>query len=139
MILTCNYEELAAIRAGANAYLEGEVPGGAVAAPSTTRAAVGSLRDKLTSSISVSTLSEQSVLQIAVGAIVEHLGSEMELLVLTAHPAAEQSVAAYFDFAHALSVLGRVEAIGHEMGVLIEVMTGSAPDEETIETFVFPD
>ena len=54
----------------------------------------------------------------------------MDLHVLATHPAAEQSVTAYFDFAHALSVLGQVRDIGEEMCALIEVMTGAPPDEE---------
>jgi hypothetical protein len=139
VILTCNYEELTALRAGADSYLESELPGGMRSASSDTRAAVESLRDRLTPSLSVGTLSEQNALEVAVRAIVEHFRAEMELFVLAGHPAAEQSVAAYFDFAHTLSVLGRLEGIRHEMGVLIEVITGGAPNEEAIKTFVFPD
>ena len=139
MILTCNYEELTALQFGARECLEGWPTSGPVAAPSATWVAVESLLGRLTGNLSLSTLGEQMEVERAVHAIVEHLRSEMDLRVLATHPAAEPSVAAYFDFAHALSVLGRVRDIGQEMRVLVEVMSGGPPDEEAIRSFVFPD
>ena len=139
MILTCNYEELTALQFGARECLEGWSTSGPVAAPSATRVAVESLLGRLTGNLSLSTLGEQMEVERAVHAIVQHLRSEMDLRVLATHAAAEPSVAAYFDFAHALSVLGRVTDIGQEMRVLVEVMNGGPPDEEAIRSFVFPD
>ncbi len=139
MILTCNYEELTALGCGARALLEDQPATGPVAAPSATRVAVESLLSRLTEDLSLATLGEQIKVERAVQAIAEYLRAEMDLHVLATHPASEPSVAAYFDFAHALSVLGRVRDIGREMTVLVEVMTGALPDEETIRSFVFPD
>jgi hypothetical protein len=131
VILTCNYEELSALRSGAGAFLNSGVQASPVAAPSTTRVAVESLLSRLGGTFSLSTLAEVSELELGVRAIVEHLRAEVDLLVLSTHPAAEQSVAAYFEFAHALSVLGRVENVGQEMKAVIEVVTGEPADEET--------
>ena len=139
MILTCNYEELNVLRSGAQALLEARPTSGPIAMPSATRAAVKSLLSRLTGDLSLSTLGEQMEVERAVHAIVEYLRSEMDLRVLATHPVAEPSVAAYFDFAHALSVLGRVRDIGQGMSVLVEVMNGGPQDEEAIRSFVFPD
>lgn len=140
MILTCNYEELTALGHGARTYLEEESVGDrAVKAPSTTRAAVEHLLDRLTANLSLRTLAEQMEAERALFAIVEHLRAEVDSWVLAADPAAEECVGAYFEFAHALSVLGRVRDIGEEMTALIEVMTGAPPDGAAIEGFVFPD
>ena len=97
------------------------------------------LLTRLSGDLSLSTLAEQMEVEHAVQAIVRHLRSEMELYVLSVHPAAEASVAAYFDFAHALSVLGRIRETGEEMRLMVEVMTGTPADGGTIRTFVFPD
>ena len=139
MIVACSYEELNALRSGAEGLLDPGPSGGGVDTPSATRAAVGVLLARLSGDLSLSTLAEQMEVEHAVQAIVGHLRSEMELHVLSAHPAAELSVAAYFDFAHALSVLGRIGEAGEEMRTLVEVMTGTPADGGTIRTFVFPD
>ena len=139
MILTCNYEELSALRSGARAFLDVEVPTGPVAAPSATRVAVQSLLKRIDGTFSLSTLADVRDFERGVRAVVEHLRAEVDLLVLATHPAAEQSVAAYFEFAHALSVLGRVGDVRQEMHAIIEVVTGEPADEETTRSFVFPD
>lgn len=140
MILACNYEEITALRQGARTLLDGGETGGApVAAPSAVRAAVEFLVPRLAGDISVRTLAEQRQLQRGVEAVVKHFRTEMEARVLATHPGDEAAVVAYFDFAHAYSVLGRVREMGEEMRALIEVMTGEAPTRATMETFVFPD
>jgi hypothetical protein len=139
MILTCNYEEITAVCHGARAYLEDKPTPEHPAADPVTLAAVESLLGSLGASVSLRTLSEQQEVEAALAAIVEYLRVEVDLRVLMAHPAAEESVVAYFDFAHALSVLGRVREIGEEMTALVEVMTGAPPDESSIDAFVFPD
>jgi hypothetical protein len=48
-------------------------------------------------------------------------------------------VAAYFDFAHALSVQDRVRETGAEMVALIEVVTGRPATARVAATFLFPD
>jgi hypothetical protein len=139
MILTCNYEELTAIGHGARAYLEDKPSGDHSAADVVGRVAVESLLERLGASVSLRTLAEQQEIEEGLAAVVEHLRAEVDLRVLMAHPAAEESVGAYFDFAHALSVLGRTREIGEEMAAMLEVMTGAPLDESAIDAFVFPD
>lgn len=140
MILTCNYEEMIALDAGARAYLDsGSDPQSRVAAPSASRVAVESLLDQLDGDLSLTTLAEQMEVERAVVAVVDHLRTEMDARVLAAHPADEHAVGAYFEFAHALAVLGRLQQIGDEMTAMVEVMTGAPADEAAIVDFVFPD
>jgi hypothetical protein len=140
MILSCNYEEVTALSFGARAFLEDGVEGaGMVAAPSEARAAVEALLSRLHDDISLVTLAEQRKAQRAVETVVTHLAATMEVCVLSAHPAAEEAVSAYFDYAHALSVLGRLREMGAEMRALVELMTGRPVDAASAHTFQFPD
>lgn len=140
MILACNYEEMTALTHGARSFLaDGESEGGPVAAPSEDRGAVEALLPRLTGDLSVRTLEEQRQVERAVEVLVVHLRDEMHARVLATHPAAEDAVAAYFDFAHALTVLQRIRELGEEMRALVEVMTGRPPSARVSRTFVFPD
>lgn len=140
MILDCNYEELRALEEGARVFLEdGAQEACAVAAPPARRARVEAFLSRLDGPIVVRTLVEQRVLLEAVDLIVSCLRAEMETLVTATHPASEGAVAAYFDFAHALSVQRRVQDAGAEMRALIELVTGAPATDEVAETFVFPD
>lgn len=89
--------------------------------------------------LSVETLAQQRALSRALGAIVECLRIEVEVLVAATHPAHEGAVAAYLDYAHALSVLGRLRELGNEMEAMIEVVTGQSAEGQTATTFQFPD
>jgi len=71
--------------------------------------------------------------------VVAYLRAEMELFVTTTHPASEGAVAAYFDFAHALSVQHRIVELGSEMTALVEVVTGRSVTDDVSASFVFPD
>lgn len=140
MILDCNYEELRALKEGARVFLEaGAQEPCAVAAPPASRPQVEAFVPLLDGPIVIGTLREQQAVQGAVDAIVECLRAEMEALVTSTHPAAEGAVAAYFDFAHALSVQDRIQEAGAEMRALIELVTGGPATPEIAETFVFPD
>jgi hypothetical protein len=140
MILACNFEEITSLAHGARTYLEdGGGTGSAVVAPSATRGAVESLLLQLTGDLSVTTLAEQREIERALRAVVGLLREEMDQRVLASHAAAEEAVSAYFDFAHALAVLGRTLEMGREMRALVEVMTGAPPDEAAFLDFVFPD
>ncbi len=140
MILQCNYEEVSALTHGAHGYLEaGAGPEGGVAAPPVERQLIELFLDRLDGDVSVRTIEEQGELERAVDAIVEHLRSEVDLQVTIAHPAAEEAVAAYFDFAHALSVLSRLREIGEEMHAVVELISGSPPSARLAREFVFPD
>ena len=140
VILPCNYEELRALRVGARTLLDAHSADPcAVAAPPSGLAQVEALVPHLDAPVVIETLAEQRAAAVAVEVIVSHLRAEMEALVTATHPADEGAVAAYFDFAHALSVLGRLRELGSEMSALIEVVTGEPADDETARTFVFPD
>lgn len=140
MILACNFEEMTALSHGAWTLLaEGKGDGSAVAAPSAARAAVESLLPRLTGSISIRTLAEQRQIERGMEAVVAHLRVEMEQCILATHAADESAVGAYFDFAHAMAVLGRTRDMGAEMRALLEVMTGEPPTRWAVRNFVFPD
>ena len=140
MILYCNYEEVRALASGGLALLEGEPGSGmSVLAPSQGRARVEALLPHLVGDISIGSLAEARGVAKAVAVIVEHLRAEMETAVMATHAADEVAVAAYFDFAHALSVAHRLEEMLTEMAALIELVTGEAPDAEAARTFQFPD
>lgn len=140
MIFRCNFEELNALRLGAQAILGEYLPEeAAVAAPPEERECVANVLPRLGGDLSIGTLSEHRALRMAIKAIVERLRVEMELTVAATHPADEGAVAAYFDFAHAFSVLSRLDEIGREMEALIELVTGAPPSDDVAREFVFPD
>lgn len=139
MILTVNYEEMLALRAGRRTVLQDRSRGAvAVAAPPEDRARVEAL-PPLTGNLSVGTLVELGPLEAGIEAIVAALRSTMDEEIVATHPASETAVAAYFDYAHALSVLGRIQEMRGEMEAVIEVVTGAPPDDHVSGTFVFPD
>lgn len=140
MILHCTYEEIQALTAGGRSFLEGEGEGSAsVLAPPESRALVEALVPKLVGDLDVPSLAEARGLQVAMEAIVDHLRAEMEAVVVATHAADEAAVAAYFDFAHALSVSHRLSELVVEMEALVELVTGEPADAETALTFRFPD
>lgn len=140
MILDCNYEEIKALQEGARVLLEaGAGEPCAVAAPPASRARVEAFVPLLDGPLEVRTLATQEELECAVDAIVACLRAEMEVAVTATHPASEGAVAAYFDFAHALSVQGRIRELGAEMHALIELVTGEPATPEMARGFVFPD
>lgn len=141
MILHVNYEETQALRAGAQLFLARAGSGhrGGVLAPTESRARVEALAPRLQGDLSVGTLEELRRVQTGVAAIVESLRVEMEAAVIATHPADELAVAAYFDFAHGLSVASRLREMAEEMEDLIELVTGEAPSLESARSFQFPD
>lgn len=139
MILHCNFEELGALKTGARALLDGG-PGAAVpvVAPPEGREELQELLPRLSGDLVIETLAEQQRVAKAVHAIVTYLKEEMDLFVITAHPADESAVASYFFYAHSLAVLARLFEMGQEMEALIEVVTGAPLTDEVAETFFFP-
>jgi len=139
MILYCNFEELGALKKGAEALLaeagSGPMP---VAAPPEGREEAASLLPRLTGDLTIETLAEQRRVHAAVAAIVGQLRESMDEAVVATHPGGEVAVASYFLYAHALSVLSRLEEMGQEMEALIEVVTGNRPTRAMAETFHFP-
>jgi hypothetical protein len=139
MIFACTFEEVHALREGARGFLDEPAGGGAVAAPPAARAAVESLVPQLTGDLSFLTLAEQEAAERAVRALVVHLRQAMDAEVVATHPAGEPAVAAYFDYAHALSVLHRLELVGQEMVALFELLHGEPPGPVDAATYHFPD
>jgi len=141
VILHFNYEEIQALRAGARAYLgeAGDPSPAAILAPSETRARVEALLPRLVGDLSFETLTELLVVQGAVATVVESLRVQMESMVLATHAADEDAVSAYFDFAHGLTVLHRIDEMAEEMEAMIELVTGDTPTAEAARTFRFPD
>ena len=140
MILHCNYEELQALRSGARSLLDDHPENRcAVAVTDARRAGVEALLPQLIGDLDFRTLGELRNVESAIGAIVECLRAEMDTVVIATHPAHEYAVAAYFDYAHAFTVLGRLRELDHQMEAMIEVVIGGRPDETVIREFVFPD
>ena len=140
MIVHCNFEELTALKAGADQVLEGYTPEqGLIAAPPEERERVAALMPRLDGDFSVTTLAEQRSLLHAVSIVVEMLRVEMESMVATNHPAHEVAVSAYFDFAHAFSVQTRLYQAGLEMEALVELVTGGPVTDKLARDFAFPD
>lgn len=140
MILRCNYEEVRALAAGGRSLLGGGPYSSApVTASAETRARVEALLPHLVGDVSVESLAQAIWMELAVEDIVEHLREEMEAAVLATHAADEAAVAAYFDFAHALSVAQRFREMIEEMEAVVELVTGAPPDVETAHAFRFPD
>jgi hypothetical protein len=140
MIIRCNYEEVSALKHGARAFLEGcEGDQRAVAAPPEAQTSVAALLPQLVGDLALNTLEELRSVQAAVEAIVVCLRVEMETAVAATHPADEQAVSAYFDFAHAYAVQARLADMGSEMEALIELMTGERATDDLAREFVFPD
>ncbi|NNM07317.1 MAG: hypothetical protein HKO65_19645 [Gemmatimonadetes bacterium] len=140
MILHCNFEELGALRRGANGLLaERPEDHSAVVAPPEGFEEVEALFPRLHGDLSVETLAEQRRVLMGLSAIVSRLKEEMDASVLTTHPADESSVSSYFHYAHAMVVLNRATELGQEMEALIEVVTGAPVTPAVAATFRFPD
>jgi hypothetical protein len=140
MILQLNFEEIRALRSGGQSLLgEGAEASAPVLAPPESRARIESLLPRLDGDLSLSTLAEVQAVGVAVDAIAEYLRVEMESAVLATHAAAEDAVAAYFDFAHALTVAHRLNDLAQEMEAVVELVTGRPVTEDARRTFRFPD
>jgi hypothetical protein len=140
VILQCNFEELQALASGAELLLTGQQRSGqgSIVAPSEAATEVEQLLPRLTGGLSITTLAEQRTVRTAVAAICEELHDRLEEKVLQYHPAHEEAVTLYFDYAYAFGVLKRLDEMGAEMVAMIEVMTGSVTDEAAAEV-TFPD
>lgn len=141
MILHVNYEEIRALDSGAESIRAAGSDGseGAVAAPSAVVAETDALRSRLDGGLTIETLAEQRRVHAAVAAICEHLRERLESTVLEFSPGHEQAIDLYFDYAHALTVLDRVDRLGAEMKAMIEVMTGGPVTVGTAAAISFPD
>ncbi|HSJ13084.1 MAG TPA: hypothetical protein VK939_01640 [Longimicrobiales bacterium] len=138
MILYCNFEELSALAAAVERALEGAGAGHhPVVAPPRAVADLESLRPRLGPELTITSLAEHASVQRAVEHLMVELRSRLDDMVLDQHPAAEDAVLAYFDFAHVLTVARRLEHVGAEMAALVEVMTGQPANSEVAQRFSF--
>ena len=139
MILHCTYEELAALSATASRVMSAAEGSSRVAAPPERLADVSHLQPQLRGDLSFATLEEQRTLERAVDYLLEELRDRMNEFVLTQHVGSEDSVNAYFDYAHVYVLRERVRAAGREMVAMIELMTGAPPTAETARSVSFGD
>lgn len=141
MILSCNFEELRALAAGAELLLgsHSQTSDGGIVAPRTSVLEVEKVRPRLTGDLSIGTLAEQRTVRSAVAAICEELHDRMEEKVIQYYPAHEEAVALYFDYAHAFAVLSRLDEMGSEMRAIIELTTGQPVTDLAAAAFTFPD
>jgi hypothetical protein len=140
VILHVNYEELTALRSGARVFLDQDDAGeSSVLAPTEERARVDAFLPRLEGDISLPTLDEVRTVEQAIVAIVDCLRVEMDTSVVATHAAHEGAVAAYFDYAHGLTVAHRLAEMASEMEAMIELVTGAPPTAESSRSFHFPD
>jgi hypothetical protein len=141
VILHCNFEELRALASGVELLLteHQHESQGYVVAPSEALTDVQRLQPRLTSSLSIHTLAEQRSVRKAVAAICDDLHDRLEEKVIQFHPAHEEAVSLYFDYAHVFAVLKRLDQIGAEMTAMIELMTGAPVTDNSAKTIPFPD
>jgi hypothetical protein len=138
MILSCNFEELGALRQGAKTLLaENPQEGAPVVAPPEGQEEVEDLLPLLSGDLAIETLAVQRRVFKVVSTIVWFLREEMDLFVLSAHPADESAVSSYFSYAHALAVQARLAEMGEEMEALIEILTGAPATSEVAADFHF--
>lgn len=138
MILYCNFEELSALSAATERALEGAAQGAhAVAAPPQAIADLEALLPRLTGELTITSLAEHASIRRAVGYLMDELRARLDATVLEQHAAAEDAVLAYFDFAHTLTVLQRLDHLGAEMVALVEVITGQPAASDVAQRFSF--
>jgi predicted nucleic acid-binding protein len=140
VILYLSFEELTALSAEAERVLDASAAAGhGIAAPPRLLAEVEQFAQLLTGDVGVSTLEQQRSIRRVVDHLLDGCRFRMDALILDQHPAAEGAVAAYFDYAHVLSASSRIDRLGTEMEVLLQVMTGEDPDSEAGRRFSFPE
>jgi hypothetical protein len=142
VILHVNFEELQALDMGAQLVRSAGSADSysAIAAPSAAVAETEAFRAQLTGDISIETLAEQRQLRNTVSAICQHLRERLESKVIEFNPGHEEAVDLYFDYAHTVTVLDRLDRLGAEMSAMIEVMTGTAlVSTEAAASITFPD
>jgi hypothetical protein len=140
VILYLSFEELAALGSCAERVLfANAATGHGIAAPPQLVADVEQFAQRLESEISIATLEDHRTLQLVVGELLDRCRAAMDEAVIMQHAAAESAVAAYFEYAHVLTVSHRLQAMGDEMAAIVQLMTGDDPDSESGRRFSFPE
>lgn len=138
MILHCSFEELSAVSAGAARVLVGTGSGGVMAPPEVI-ADLEALVPRLTGDISVDTLADARSIERALYCILDDARQRTDGFIIDQHPAAEATIASFFDYAHTLTLLDRARRMGAQMSALIELMSGAPPTDSTAATYQFTD
>jgi hypothetical protein len=125
MILHCDFEELRALDRGAALVLEAHAGRSPFRIPASGEvlSQVEDLRPLLTGSIEVADLEEVQGIQSAVHLIARTLLEMMQTRILELHPAHEEAVGLYFDYAHVLVVENRVNHMAAEMHALADLIS----------------
>lgn len=138
MILYCNFEELSALSAAAERALDSAAVGNhPVAAPPQAIADLEALLPRLGAEVTITSMAEHASVRRAVRFLMEGLRARLDATVLEQHAAAEDAVLAYFDFAHTLTVMQRLDHVGAEMAALVEVITGHPAASDVAQRFTF--
>ena len=127
MILHCNFEELRALSAASEMIVaDGHGHPGVVAAPAEGVVMVEQLLPRLDADVSIETLPDQRRVVTAVRFICGDLHRRMDERIIATHPADEEAVALYFDYAYSRMVLHRLDLMGTEMEAIADLIGGSA-------------
>lgn len=138
MILRCTFEELSAVKAAAARVIGGAGSGG-IAAPPDVIADVEALLGRMDGDVSVRTLADVRGIARTTEFILEETRSRTDDFILAQHPAAEDAVTSYFEYAYILTFMDRVRRLDAEMCALIELMTGEAPTDDAAVRVSFDD
>jgi hypothetical protein len=127
VILNCDFEELRALDRGAELVLEAREARSPLLKLASRDALeqVENLRPLLNGSITVSDLSEIDAIQSAVRLISRTLKGMLEEKVIEFHPAHEEAVGLYFDYAHVLTVEHRADRMAAEMHAIADLLNSS--------------
>ncbi len=142
VLVQCSFEELNALTTGAEQTLQvaAAFGGGAgVVAPPRELADVEALLARMDGDLELETLAEQRSVARALDLILAVLRERVDVTILEQYVGSEDAIAAYFDFAHVLTVSERVRLAGEEMEAVIELMSGAPATPEAAETITFPD
>jgi len=139
MILYLSFEELSALGASAERVLQAGNAGQGIVAPPQFLAEVEQFSQRLDGDIHFTNLIEQRGAQRIVDHLLAGCRIRLDEMILQHHAADESAVAAYFDYAHVLTVSRRIHVIGDEMAALAELMTGDDRDSDAARRFSFPE
>lgn len=141
MILHCDFEELQALKGGAELVLDSRDVQWTTAheAEPDVIAEVTRLHEVIGGALSVPSLAEMDSLMEAVELITDTLHDQLRATILDFEPSHEAAIALYFDWARSQGVLHRLSEMAAEMTALIELMTGASPTAETAASVTFPD
>jgi hypothetical protein len=127
VILHLSFEELRAIASAGELIVAAEAGGAGVAAPPDWAASVEDLLPRLTGDVSIGTLEDQRHVRDTVGGIVTEMHRRLDVQIIETHPGHEEAVALYFDYAHARTVLDRLDRMGTEMEAIADLIAGRDP------------